>query len=194
MTRGAKVGYGIPRGMRERYEQAVQKYSLMRHILCIQECPGADFNLTSAARLSKYGYGDYEAITLITPTVDINPTNTDNVAGRTVPVSGPRGNLAAIFLRASYDDCPDETTLWIVKYGVLFHEFGHADDFRLGRYTDLAKGSSDWEKAETFADNFAEVHLNEIRCDKVVHGRKEKCGLWEVYQHFGHQGVYHKVN
>lgn len=180
--------------VKQLYGKEKERFKKEGHILAIQECSGEDFLLTCEERLKKYGFGDYAMVGLGTDTVDVSPlanSGEQYTAGRAVPVKRLGGFHTIIFLRERFDDCPSELIHWVVKLGVLFHELGHAWDFKTGLHTDLETGVSDAEKAEEYADKFAKKRLSRIACDFDSNAGM-LTNLWECYDRFRHRGIFQK--
>jgi hypothetical protein len=106
-----------------------------------------------------------------------------------VLVKGPRGYVTAIFLRDSYDNCPDDLTFWVVRLGVLYHELGRAWDHKTGQHTDVERGVSNLQGAEEYADEFARVRLSRVECSICARGVLRR-NLWELFDLYRHRGNY----
>lgn len=178
------------------YEKEKTRYAKQSHILLIQECPAEDFLLTSNERLKKYGFADYTTVVLTTDVVDTSPAANsadNNTAGRACPVQGPDGFRTAVFLLEQFDNCPNDLVHWVLKLGVLYHELGHAWEYKVGPHTDLHKGTSDLQGAEEYADEFAKVRLSRVRCSF-----KSSVGpltnLWDCFDLYRHKGKYQRTS
>jgi hypothetical protein len=180
--------------VRRLYEKEKQRYAKETHILTIQECPVEDFLLTSKERLEKYGFGDYTTVELTTDVVDTSRAaefDENNIAGRAVPVKGPDGFRTAVFLRECFENCPGEMVHWVTKLGVLYHELGHAWEHKVGVHTNLQQGTSNLQRAEEYADEFARMRLSRVKCE-FSSTEGELTNLWDLFDLYRHKGTYRR--
>jgi hypothetical protein len=184
------VRFEVPENLQGQYERIRRRFARQGHILAILECPDSVFLLSDEQKLARYGLRDYTTLRYLAKTYDKNAPGDEQIAGRAVQLSGPKGRVSAIFLREQYQGFDNPTYFWVCKLGVLYHELGHADDFRQGINFNHRKMIYKPKEGEEYADRFAKKYLSRIPCVKFLDDKPEKSNLWEVYGAIRYQGKF----
>jgi hypothetical protein len=181
----------VDEGLNEEYERIKRRFLAQGHILAIKECPAELFKLPPKEMLAASGITGCTVLEYTSDTIDSTRPANDRIGGRTVGVLDPEGQRrSVIFMRNDYPPEYSPALALVCKVCMLYHELGHADDFREGVNFQHEKGHYSAKRSEAYADDFAKRHLRRIRCIKVVDGQERRGTLWDWYREVRYVGEF----
>jgi hypothetical protein len=132
----------------------------------------------------------YTALQYLTDCYDQNARTADWIAGRHIGVLSAMGRGSVILIRDKYTTGHSDLFVAAYKVCILYHEAGHAEDFRRGLNFNHTDKKSRIKDAEEFADDFAKKRLQHIRCHPKITGEPPPPTLWDFYSSVIHKGSF----
>ncbi|SRR5260370_9975041 len=182
--------YQIDEGLRQEYEAIKGRYLAQGHIIAIKECATEVFDLPLGAMLEACGVTGCTPIEYLSPNYDAAAPGNDKIAGKMIGVETAKGRRAVILMRRDYPSEMHPAFVTACKVCVLYHELGHAHDFNEGINFRHRERGYNAEKAEAYADAFAQEKLKKIKCVKIVNGKKVPTTLWDWYRQSRYRGEF----
>jgi hypothetical protein len=176
--------------MKAEFETAKARFSKEAHILAIKECGAEVFPLAEQQMLEAVGLEGCTALQYFADCYDQNAGTADQIAGRHIGVLTAMGRLSVILLRDQYVTRHSDAFVAAYKVCTLYHEVGHAEDFRRGINFNHTNKTTRPKEAEEFADSFAKRRLQHIKCHEMVKGEPPPPTLWDFYSSVRHKGSF----
>jgi hypothetical protein len=131
--------------------------------------------------LNACGITDCRPLLYSVPTYDQSAPGNNQIGGRHIGVRTATGRSSVIVMRSDYPAELSPAFVCACTICILYHELGHAHDFREGFNFNHHSMQYDPEAGEKYADAFARERLKQIKCKKVVEEKDFSATLWQWY-------------